>query len=234
MSEVTNPFQACNNIFFKPNGVFRAIDENNNWSWIPFFVVILMSVLPAYLYINFVDFEWYKNMLVNTQYGELSPAEQDNIRGNMAQPQVMVAMIMFGILGPIVVNAILALYLNLTTKSDEENLNGYTDWYGFTWWAGMPVVVSALLGIALIAIEDNHQVLPTILSPLSVAYIFNVGMESDWFGFAQALRLETLWSVYLITVGITQWTSFDTKKSAIIAAAPFVIIMGVWALMKLF
>ncbi len=59
-------------------------------------------------------------------------------------------------------------------------------------------------------------------------------MESDWFGFAQALRLETLWSVYLITVGITQWTSFDTKKSAIIAAAPFVIIMGVWALMKLF
>ncbi|MCP4865003.1 MAG: YIP1 family protein, partial [Alteromonas sp.] len=57
---------------------------------------------------------------------------------------------------------------------------------------------------------------------------------SDWFGFAQALRLETLWSVYLITVGITQWTSFDTKKSAIIAAAPFVIIMGVWALIKLF
>ena len=35
MSEVTNPIQACNDIFFKPNGVFKAVNEHNNWSWVP-------------------------------------------------------------------------------------------------------------------------------------------------------------------------------------------------------
>ena len=34
MSEVTNPIQACNDIFFKPNGVFKAVNEHNNWSWL--------------------------------------------------------------------------------------------------------------------------------------------------------------------------------------------------------
>lgn len=233
MSEVTNPFQACNNIFFKPNGVFRAIDEKNNWSWIAFFVVIAMTIIPSYLFINFVDFEWYKNLLIDTQYGELSPAEKDIYRDNMTRPQTMIFMVILGVLGPVLFNALLALYLNLATRSDEENLNGYTDWYGFTWWAGMPVVVSSLLGIALIAMADNHQVLPSIVSPLSVAYIFNVQMDSDWFGISQSLRLETLWSIYLIAVGISQWTSFNTKKSAIIAAAPFVIILGIWAITKL-
>lgn len=230
MSEITNPFQACNNIFFKPNGVFKAIDEKNNWSWIPFFVVIAMSVLPAYLYFNFVDFDWYKNMLIDTQYGDLSPAEQDIYRDNMARPQTMVFMLIGGVLGPIFINAILALYLNLMTKSDEENLNGYTDWYGFTWWAGMPVVVSGLLGIALVALSDNHQVLPSIVSPLSMAYIFNITMESNWFGLAQSVRIDSIWSIYLIAVGIAQWTSFSTKKSTIIASAPFVIILGIWAI----
>ncbi|GGF71981.1 Yip1 family protein [Alteromonas lipolytica] len=234
MSDVTNPFQGCNNIFFKPNGVFKTIDEKNNWSWIPFLVVIAMSVLPAYLFINSIDFEWYKNLIIDTQYGDLSPAEKNMYRDNMTQSQVMMFMMVGGIIGPIVYNAILALYLNLMTRSCEENLNGYTDWYGFTWWVSMPVVVGAVMGMALIALSDSAQLQPSIVSPLSVSYLFGIGMESDWFSFAQSIRLETFWSIYLITVGIAQWTSFSTKKSAIIAAAPFVIIMGLWAIFKLF
>ncbi|NVK55946.1 MAG: YIP1 family protein [Alteromonadaceae bacterium] len=233
MSEVSNPFQACNNIFVKPNGVFKALNEKNNWSWIAFFIVIAMSILPAYLFMNYVDFEWYKGIIIDTQYADVSPAEQDIIRANMAQSTVMTFMMIGGILGPILINAILALYLNLTTKSDEENLNGYTDWYGFTWWVGMPVVVSSLIAIALIAMSSNHQILPTIISPLSVAYLFSVEMGSDWFSFAQSVRIDSLWSIYLITVGVSQWTSFTTKKSAIIATAPFAIIWLVWAIINL-
>ncbi|MDC8831602.1 YIP1 family protein [Alteromonas gilva] len=233
MSEVTNPLQACNTIFVKPNSVFKALNEKSNWSWIPFFIVIAMSLLPAYLFINFVDFEWYKNILIDSQYGDVSPAEQDMVRAQMAKSSVMTFMMIGGIFGPIIINAVLALYLHLTTKSDEENLNGYTDWYGFTWWVGMPIVISSLIAIVLIAMSSDHQILPTIISPLSVAYLFNVDMASDWFAFAQSLRIDSLWTIYLITVGISQWTRFSTQKSATIAVAPFAVIWVVWAAINL-
>ncbi|MFS1703181.1 Yip1 family protein [Alteromonas sp. AMM-1] len=233
MSEVTNPIQACNDIFFKPNGVFKAVNEHNNWSWVPFLIVIVLSVLPGYLFINFVDFSWYQNMLIDTQYGEMSPAEQDQMRMGMQQSAIQMFMLIGGILGPIVVNAVVALYLHLMTKSDEQNLNGFTDWYGFTWWASMPAVINALLAIALIALSENHQVLPTIISPLSVAYWADVQMSSEWFGFAQSLRLESLWTIYLIAVGIAQWTSFSTKKATIIACAPFAVIWAIWLVVNL-
>lgn len=232
MSIVTNPLQACNDIFFKPNGVFKAIDENNNWSWVAFILVVTMSLLPAYLYINFVDFEWYKNMLVDTQYGDKSPAEKDMFREGMELSQVKFFMMVGGVLGPIVVNSILALYLNLMTRSAEENLNGYTDWYGFTWWASMPVVIGGLIAIALIAFNGDPQTLPTIISPLSLAYWFNVSMGSEWFAFTQSVRLESIWSIYLITVGVAQWTKFSAQKSLIIAAGPFVVIWVVWLMIK--
>lgn len=233
MSGVTNPLQACNDIFFKPNGVFRAINERDNWSWLPFIIYLTMTILPAYLFINYVDFEWYKNLIIESQYGNQSPAEKEMISTNMTQPQVMIFMMVGGVLGPIVINAILALYLHLTTKSDEENLNGYTDWYGFTWWIGMPVVVSSLVAIVLLALSSDHQVLPTIISPLSVAYIFNVPMSSEWFSFAQSLRLESLWTIYLINVGLSQWTNFPAKKCTLIAVAPFAVIWTVWLAVNL-
>ncbi|MCP9479595.1 hypothetical protein NNA33_16975 [Marisediminitalea aggregata] len=93
MSEVTNPIQACNDIFFKPNGVFKAVNEHNNWSWVPFLIVTVLSVLPGYLFINFVDFAWYQDMLINTQYGDMSPAEQNQIRSGMEQSAVQMFML---------------------------------------------------------------------------------------------------------------------------------------------
>ena len=45
MHNVTNPFQACNDIFFKPNGVFKAVGENNNWSWMPFILIMAISLV---------------------------------------------------------------------------------------------------------------------------------------------------------------------------------------------
>jgi hypothetical protein len=53
-------------------------------------------------------------------------------------------------------------------------------------------------------------------------------MDSDWFAFGQAIRLELFWGIYLATVGISQWTSFDRKKAAIIATAPYAILYSIW------
>jgi hypothetical protein len=234
MHIVSNPFQACNDIFFKPNGVFKAIGEKQNWSWIPFFILMIMAVVPGYLYINFVDFDFYVDLIINNQYANSSPAEQQMIRDNMNPSQIQLFMIVASIIGFIIINAILALYLNFATKSDENNLNGYTDWYGFTWWASMPIVLNSALAMLIIALADDHQIGPEALNPTSIGYLLNIAMDSPWYTLSQSIRLESFWTMYLISVGVAQWTNFSNKKAILVAVAPYVIIWLVWLLFIIF
>ncbi|MDM7860006.1 YIP1 family protein [Alteromonas sp. ASW11-36] len=230
MSQVTNPIQACSEIFFKPNGVFAALNVKHNWSWIPFILVITATILPAYVYFNFVDFEWYREIFINANYGDISPNEQENYRNSMTIDTILMFTIVGTIVGSLFINAILAVYFNLVTKSDEQNTNGFTDWFGFTWWIAMPGIISAMIALIVVALATNHQLDPVSLSPTSAAFLFNVSMESEWFGWAQGVRIETFWTIYLAAVGISQWTGIRGNKTYIIAAIPYFLLWGIWGL----
>lgn len=234
MSEVSNPIQACSEIFFKPNGVFAALNVKHNWSWIPFFLIIAASILPAYVYFNFVDFAWYTDLLIDANYSDVSPNEQDAIRSSLSVGGMLTLTTVGGIVGVLLINAILAVYFNLVTKSDEQNTNGFTDWYGFTWWIAMPGLISALIALAVVSLASDHQLDPVSLTPTSAAFLFNVGMDSAWFGWASSIRIETFWTIYLAAVGIGQWTGIRGNKTYIIATIPFVVLWGIWALFAAF
>ena len=233
MSEVTNPIQACSDIFFKPNGVFAATNVNHNWSWFPFILVTVLAILPGYMYFNFVDFEWYKDLIISTSYADTSPNEQEMIRSGMSVSGMVIFAVLGGFIGFLLVNAILATYLNLVTKSDEENTNGFTDWYGFTWWVSMPTVFSGLVALLVIAFASDHQLDPVSLSPTSLAFLLGLSVDSDWFALLQSMRLESLWTMYLVAVGLTQWTSIRGNKAYLIAAAPYAVLWTIWGVVNL-
>ena len=233
MEKVSNPFQACNDIFFKPNRVFATLAETHNWSWLAFFIVVAIGILPGYMYFNFVDFDWYRELVIAANFADVSPAEQDMMRQSMTPQQTITFNVIGVILGTIVINAILAIYLNVAAKMDEENVNGFTDWYGFTWWVSLPVIVGSLLSIIIILLASDHQLPPSDLSPTAMGYWFSVDMSSKWFTFSQAIRLESFWTMYLIAVGISQWTRLPAQKAYIIAAAPYFIIWAIWAIIIL-
>ena len=232
MQQVSNPFQAMKDIFVKPNQVFATISDTHNWSWIPFFCIAIIGAIPIYMYFNFVDFTWYTELMVQAMAGDLSPAEQNAFRNMMAdQAQSLWTGVFGSVFMLLISNAILALYLNIVTKSDEECVQGYTDWYGFSWWVSVPVIVSSLLGIIVILVAQDNQLQPVGIAPTSLAFIFSVEMESSWASLMQAMHLESIWVMYLTVVGLNQWTNIATQKTYIIAIAPYVIIWLVWALM---
>lgn len=232
MQPVSNPIQACNDIFIRPNRVFYTLANTNNWSWVPFVLTMLAAMLPAYLYYSTVDFDWLVNLQIQAM-GDVSPAEQEQFR--QYQSRGMYEAMSF--IGPLIAlplfQALVALYLHLTTKSDEKNVQSYTDWYGFTWWVTMPSLLSAVVALIFIGLADTHQISQNVLQPLSLAYWFNVEITSPWATIASSASLITVWTIYLVTVGITQWTSFSTKKAAVIAIAPFALIFGIWSLILL-
>ena len=230
MDKVSNPLQACKDIFFKPNGVFTAIKDIHNWSWLPFFIVLSCSILPVYLYFDFVDFQWYSQLIIDTSYANISPAEQDAIRSNMSQEQMPLFTSLMMFFSFIITNAIVATYLNFSAKMDEECVQGFSDWYGFSWWTSMPSVINSLIALLVILLASEPQLSPTSLSPTSLAYLFNIDMVSDWFTLLQSVRIDTFWTMYLVSVGLSRWTNIAPRLTYIIAIAPYGLIWGIWTL----
>jgi hypothetical protein len=234
MQQVSNPFQAMKDIIVKPNQVFATISETPNWSWIPFLFIVIIGAIPIYMYFNFVDFSWYTELMVQAMAGDLSPAEQNVFRNLMSdQAQSLWTGVFGSVVMLLITNAIVALYLNIVTKADEECVQGYTDWYGFSWWVSMPVIVSSLIGIVVVLVAQDNQLTPVSMAPTSLAFIFSVEMNSSWASLMQSIRLESVWVMYLIAVGLSQWTELSTRKTYVIAIAPYLLIWGIWALIVL-
>jgi hypothetical protein len=97
----------------------------------------------------------------------------------------------------------------------------------------MPVIVSSLIGIVVVLVAQDNQLTPVSMAPTSLAFIFSVEMNSSWASLMQSIRLESVWVMYLIAVGLSQWTQLSTKKTYVIAIAPYLLIWAIWALIVL-
>ena len=232
--QISTPFDALQAIVLKPNPVFARLKNAHNWSWVAFVVVIFLSVLPTWLYFNMVDMDWYANMIVELQSPDVSPAEKDMARQMMMQENIAFFSAFVLAVWIAAVYAVFALYLHKMAQMDEENLLSFGDWYGFMWWATLPVAFVGAITALILVVAGGPETSPALLSPLALSTLLGLSMDSNWFSWAQGIGLDTIWVVYLIAVGLSQWTRLPTKHCFIIAAAPFVIIWGLWALAILF
>lgn len=223
MQSVSNPFSASLNVLFKPNGVFSVLSEKQNWSWIPFLLVVTSAVLPIYLYFSVIDFQWYIDLVTHN-----SPPEVKTMMQATDANQMRITASSAVFIGALISGVVFATYLNLVTKIDPDNINGFTDWYGFSWWVSMPVVISNIISLALLVTVSDAQMTPNVLYPLSLAFIFNTSIGSEWLSLLQSTGLSTLWSIYLMAVGVSRWIKVSTQKAFLIATAPFVVIWLIW------
>ncbi|MFC3120554.1 YIP1 family protein [Agaribacter flavus] len=229
--EISNPIQAASEVFYRPQAVFNTIGKVNNWSWIPFIIVTALLFIPSYLYYGMVDLDWLIHQMALANDPEASPAELENFKSQL--PKEAIIWSAYGIpIGVAIVNAIIAGYYTLVTRNDEENVQGYMDWYGAGWWILMPTVVNGLIACILLALQAHGtQVSPAIVSPLSLAFMFGVEITSGWFNFLSSVRLDSFWSILLAGYCINCWTSYSFQKSLILAAVPSLFI---WLLSFMF
>lgn len=225
MNTISNPLQACLRVFTHPNQVFAAINKHNNWSWIAFLLVMTATLLPLYVYYQYVDFAWLKDFHGSFLAKDVSPAEREIILTPFASQKVYTLSNLFAFfVGTILLNAVIAAYLNVMTKSDEENVNGFTDWYGFIWWVQLPSVVVAIVVLLMILVVSDDQRSMYALQPLSMAFWLGLDEQSKWVGFADLLRLDLFFNFYLLITGLHQWTRLSSLRIYLTSFVPFIVL----------
>lgn len=230
MNQITHPWQACAVLLFRPSEVFAKLAKTANWAWLPFALVVAATILPVYYYFEVVDFQWYKDSVIHLQFANISPAEQRAVSLSLDATKGLLGTVFSPFLLLIIMVALLAGYLNIATRKDEHNLFGFTDWYGFVWWTLLPTIPAALISAAVLCLSDSKQVHFADISPTALSSLIGLDITSDWFSLASSVKLETLWSLTLIAIGIGQWTQLSQAWAYCIAFVPAGLIGLIWAI----
>ncbi len=191
---------------------------------------LLLTALAFYLFYQGMSAEWLvEQQLLHT--GDLTPAELEQARAVMAQTAPY-SSIIATISAPIMlllINAILAGYLNLITKMSGDF--SYQDWFGFSVWSQMPMQLHTLGVILLVLFSDTPNLPLAIVNYASLnQLILQLPIGAPFYNWAESFNLFMFWQIAVMAIGLRQWCHFSMVKATMLAALPTVVIFGIWAL----
>jgi hypothetical protein len=229
----SNPMQACIDIFFSPQSAFMSIKQKKGWSWLPFLLVMVASSSVFAYYFNVVDIDFYNEQSIE-QGAAMTGLSYEELK-EMSPPadasSSMLQTILSICFGLIFGNLIIALYYLLITKMTAKNELSFGDWFGFSWWVNLPLVLSYLASILVIFFASDSQIPMHSLQPTSInSLLLSLPISSPWHGFFEAITLFSIWTIALAFFGLKAWLNTETPKAIIIAIIPSVILYGAWAL----
>jgi hypothetical protein len=229
----SNAMQACIDIFFSPQSAFTSIKQKKGWSWLPFLLVMVASSSVFAYYFNVVDIDFYNEQSIE-QGAAMTGLSYEELK-EMSPPadasSSMLQTILSICFGLIFGNLIIALYYLLITKMTAKNELSFGDWFGFSWWVNLPLVLSYLASILVIFFASDSQIPMHSLQPTSInSLLLSLPISSPWHGFFEAITLFSIWTIALAFFGLKAWLNTETPKAIIIAIIPSVILYGAWAL----
>lgn len=224
-------FNAMVDIVAAPGKAFEEVRQHTAWLWWPLLISILLTAAMFVYYYNWVDFAWVVDETIRRLPAENRSESEGMIRQFMQPGRTMwITVIGVVVISP-VIYIVQALYLHLANKLVAGSDIGFGSWFSFTAWAYFVSVFGALAGFVAMLMADNNQLMQEALAVLSLnALLVHASYDEPWFTWANSLTLINFWTIALIAVGFARWTGSGGLKSAIVAALPFVLIFGIWAL----
>ena len=229
----TNQFSAGLDIFIAPSKAFAGLKEGKGWFLLPLVFVCGLIAASMYAYYSNVDTNFLIEQQVAQAGADLTTGEQKMMRNQMASTidsQYLFAMI-GGVIGLLIMNAIIAGYYTFVAKQDMTTDYKYGDWYSFSLWTLMPAGISAIGLIALVATAQTDQLPLTMMSYASLnQLVFGLEAGQPFATLLESLNIFSFWSIALAAIGLKTWTNFSMNKAIVFAALPTVVIYVIWAI----
>ncbi|WP_157447341.1 YIP1 family protein [Catenovulum agarivorans] len=209
----------------RPKHAFTEIAEKNISSW-PAFILIMLSMQLFYaLYFNNVDMAWLVDYTVNTSLGQATPAEKEQLSQQLTEETIRLSASIGSVLMLVFYGLITSVYLNVITKLDEQNTDGFKDWFGFYWWVQIPAVLQLALSSLVILVADTSQTPLMDLQVTSLNQILALSPTDKFYNFAASFDLFSIWSIVLLFYGLSVRTQLKTSTIANICIIPFIFML---------
>lgn len=230
METSRNVFAALLDILLAPGKALRAAREHAHWFWVPLASVFLLNAAFWSWYYLSVDITWLADFTFS-QAGVEMPAEQREQAASFMKPGILLASTLIGLLVMLfLTHALVALYLLIVSKVSGDEENGFGRWFGTSVWSAFPGVLSVLAMALNYGLAESNQIAQHQLAVTNLAALLQLAPTHPWGGLAGAIDLTVPWSIALLGLGISLYTKRGYGKSLALAAAPFAVIYGIWAL----
>ena len=238
LSDNTNPasdttgqsaFKTLAGMFYEPARSFAAIKQKSMLV-LPLVLPIVGTAILLLWYYNQVDIAWLQDKLLAGK--ELEPAQREAALKFMTRSMMQNLGLAGAVLAPPIMYALMALYFLIVAKVVDVPVT-FGKWFAMTAWAGVPGLISIVLGFVQILLADHGQLAPNQLNPLSVNQLFfHLEIGTPWSGVLDGINVTTIWSIVLLAIGFQSWTGKSRFSSFLIAAAPAIVILAISALFQ--
>ena len=222
------------NIFLDPKQAFEDIRGHGNWLWYPLLLTLLLCLGMFAWYYGTADWDAIVQQTMDYIASRNYPPETlEKIRQGLTRSGIMAQTVIFTGIFIVIIYLIQALYFFMVSKLAGYEVQGYGQWFSFTAWTNLPGSVAfVIMGISYLLAGKQSNMLNLDVTSLNTL-IFRLKPGDSWFALANSLHLTTFWVWGLMVVGLAQWTRQSLGKSALITLAPYALIYGIWALIKL-
>lgn len=215
------------NIITAPKEVFVSLKDKPTVLF-PLLLIIILAASVQYGYFHFVDRDFLIDQLVEQARSVFSgaPASQirERIENRSTNAMAIQSMVGTMIFIPLIM-LIYAGYLSLVSKFTYDEIS-FKQWFSLTCWTGIPAVFGALAGWVVLLSSSDGMITLQQVRPLSLNnLIFQT--EGSFRSLLSNTDLTQFWSLVLVVLGYMQWTGKSAVKSALIAIAPYLVIVGI-------
>lgn len=220
--------------FLSPKAAFTALRTRPGWGWPAFALIAIGYVGAMYAFFAPMSPDW----LVEQQMlhvGELPPGDNAAVLAHLREHAGRFAVLasVMSVLWLALLMPLLALFYFLGNRIGVGERFSFGAWIRFATWTQLPILVYAF-GLLVIALTASQPDQPLALANYASMnrLLFGLSPGHPHHGWSDQLNLFYLWSIVLATIGIRAWTQVGLARALVIAASPFALVFGLWALLS--
>src|SRR5210317_1022319 len=211
-------FNAMVDIVAAPGKALDEIKSHTSWFGLPLVITITLACgLFAYFY-NWVDFPWLVEETIRQMPAESRAEGAEAVRQFMQPTTSMWMSIAAVVIVTFLVYLLQATYLHLANKMMSGSDIGFGQWFSLSAWTGFVSVFGTLAAFIAMFLADSNQLSAEGLQVFSFnSLLLHAAPGEPWFRWASSWGLINIWSIFLLSLGYSRWTSSAMVKSSLIA-----------------
>lgn len=217
-------------VFAAPGNFFNGLLNVKTKTWLAFLLLIAVTSGGTLYFFSGMSNEWIiEQQMLHVQTE--SPSEEKEIKSFLMETAQYTGALgaIFNAIFYVVLVSVLAGYYKLIGRKNEQLT--YNNWFAFSVWTQMPLIVHMLGLIALVVTANSPEVPLSLVNYASFNQLFvNLPIGHVFYDLAETLNLFFLWSIFLAAVGLKSWANMPTGKAAMFAILPYVLVFGIWAI----
>lgn len=229
MSTISAP-AALIDIYAAPDHVFSSLKQKKGMTWLALLLMLTLTAGSILWFYSGMSEQWIVDQQMQQMTFE-TPSEQAQIEAYLTENARHTGTLgaIFTVIFTLVMLAVLALYFKIIGRKNEQA--SYGDWFAFSVWTQMPMVVQLLGFIALVIFAGHGDLSINLPNYASVnQLLLDLPVQHAWFQFAETLNLFFVWNILLGARGLMQWCQMSASKASLFSALPYVSVFAIWAL----